>query len=352
MKREITINGTSINDASRCYVIAEIGANHMGDVEKCKALFKSAKECGADAVKLQKRDNRSLYTKQLFDSPYDNRNSYGRTYGEHREFLEFSCDQYAILKDYAEELEITFFATAFDFPSADFLAELDLPAYKIASGDLTNTPLLRHVATFGKPIIISTGGATMEDVVRAYDLIAPINQQLCIMQCTSGYPPEYSELNLRVIEGFHHAFPRTVIGYSGHDNGIAMPVAAYMLGARIVEKHFTLNRTWKGTDQVFSLAPDGMRKMVRDLHRVHEALGDPVKRRLPVEESPIKKMAKSLVAARDLSKGHVVTADDIAIRSPGGEGLPPYELDKIIGIQLDRDLRADDPFRMRDLLKD
>ena len=348
MKREIVIDGFAINDLSPCYVIAEIGANHQGEVSKCKELFKVAKECGVNAVKLQKRNNRELYTRTMFESPYENRNSYGRTYGEHREFLEFDREQYIELQAYARELDVTFFATPFDFDSADFLAELDIPVYKIASGDLTNTPLIKHVAAFGKPLIISTGGGTMEDVVRAYDVAMAINPQLCIMQCTSGYPPEYSDLNLRVIDTFRQSFPTTVIGYSGHDNGIAMPVAAYMQGARMVEKHFTLNRTWKGTDQVFSLAPDGMRKLVRDLHRTHEALGSPIKRRLPIEEDPIRKMAKKLVAARDLTAGAIVTRDDVAIRSPG-DGLPPYELERLIGLTLERDIRQDEPFTPRDL---
>jgi len=199
MKREILIDGTVVNDHSPCYVIAEIGSNHQGEVEKCKALFDAAKECGADAVKLQKRNNRTLYTREMFDSPYENRNSFGRTYGEHREFLEFGKEEYVELQAYARELDITFFATPFDFTSADLLAEMDVPAYKIASGDLNNTPLIKHVASFGRPLIISTGGGAMEDVVRAYDVAIANNPQLCIMQCTSGYPPEYSELNLRVI---------------------------------------------------------------------------------------------------------------------------------------------------------
>jgi len=339
----LTIDGIEINDDSDCYVIAEIGHNHQGDLEQCKQMFRAAKECGAQAVKLQKRDNRALFTKEMYDSVYNSENSYADTYGEHREFLEFGRDAYQELQAYAKELDITFFSTAFDHNSADFLADLDMPAYKIASGDITNIPLIQHVARIGKPMVISTGGATMQDVQRAYDAVMPINSQVCIMQCTSGYPPKWSELNLKVIDTYRHAFPDIVIGFSAHDNGISMPVVAYMLGARMVEKHFTLNRAWKGTDQAFSLEPTGLRKMIRDLERTRIALGDGRKQRYPSEEKPLFKMAKKLVAARDLPAGHTVTREDIAIKVPN-DGIPPYEIDKVIGRTLKTSLVEDQNF--------
>src|SRR5690606_9130322 len=269
------------SDGGDSYVIAEIGHNHQGDLEKCKQLFKAAAECGAQAVKLQKRDNRALFTREMYDSPYNSENAYAESYGLHREALEFGRDEYLELKRYAKELGVTFFSTAFDHKSADFLAELDMPAYKIASGDLTNIPLIKYVAEIGKPVVLSTGGGTMEDAQRAYEAIMPINPNVCIMQCTSGYPPEWSELNLRVIETFRQSFPDIVIGFSAHDNGIAMPLVAYMLGARMIEKHFTLNRAWKGTDQAFSLEPAGLRKMIRDLERTQIALGHGKKQSYP-----------------------------------------------------------------------
>ncbi|MGB9437335.1 MAG: N-acetylneuraminate synthase family protein [Desulfobacterales bacterium] len=328
--RKLTIDGNIIDDKSNSYVIAEIGHNHQGDLATAKKMFRVAKECGANAVKLQKRDNRGLYTKAIYDKPYDNRNSYGATYGEHREALEFGWVEYRELFDYAKALGITMFSTAFDVASADFLAKFDPPAFKIASGDLTNIPLLTHIAGFQKPMIVSTGGGTMEDVNRAYDAVMPINDQLAILQCTASYPADFGELNLSVIATFRQRFPNTVIGLSSHDNGIAMAVAAYMLGARIIEKHFTLNHTLKGTDHAFSLEPTGLRKMVRDLNRCREATGDGVKRVYPTEVTPIMKMGKKLVAARDLPAGYAITAEDIAIKSPG-DGLPPYELDKVVG---------------------
>ena len=330
MARTFRIGTHEIGDHMPCYVIAEIGHNHQGSVQKARELFRAAQEAGAHAVKLQKRDNRTLYTRAAYDKPYDNENSFGATYGEHREFLEFGLREYQELQAYATELELDFFSTAFDIRSADFLAGLNVPAFKIASGDLKSTPLLKHVARFGRPIVISTGGATLEDVERAYDTIMPINTQLAILQCTAGYPAAFEELDLGVISTYRERFPEAVIGFSSHDNGIAMPVAAYMLGSRIVEKHFTLNRTSKGTDHAFSLEPLGLRKLVRDLERTYQAMGNGQKKVYESERAPILKMGKSLVVARDLPIGHVLKPEDVVMKSPAG-GIPPYELDHVIG---------------------
>ena len=341
MSRELAIGPDRVHDESDCYVIAEVGSNHQGGLGKAKELFSRAKECGVNAVKLQKRDNRSLFTSVMYDTPYINENSFGDTYGQHREALEFGRDEYLELKRYAEDLGITMFATPFDFASVDFLADLDMPAYKTASADVTNIPLLKYVAQTGKPTLVSTGGTSMEDVQRAYGLIAPINPQVCLLQCTSSYPVEPEDMNLRVIETYRERFPDAVIGLSDHQSGIAMALVGYVLGARVIEKHFTLNRAWKGTDQAFSLEPIGMRKLVRDLRRARLALGDGVKRMHPSEVAPVYKMGKKLVAARPLPVGHILTKEDIAIKSPN-DGLPPYELENLIGKVTVRALEEDE----------
>ena len=330
MARKLKLGRHVVADDSPAYVIAEVGHNHQGKLDTAKEMFRQAHACGVSAVKLQKRDNRSLYTQAMFDKSYDHENSFGATYGEHREALEFDRDQYAELGRFAADLGLDFFATAFDIPSADLLAELDLPAYKIASADLRNLPLIRHIAEFGKPMLVSTGGGAMEDVERAYETIMPINRQLCLMQCTCGYPAEFDELDLRVIDTYRQRFPDIVIGYSGHDNGIAIPVVAYVLGARVIEKHFTLNRAMKGTDHVFSLEPVGMRKMTRDLERAQSSLGDGQKKVYASEAGPVLKMGKKIVAARDLPTGHRITTADLAIKSPG-DGLAPVEMFRVVG---------------------
>ena len=341
--RELVIDGTRITDGGDCYVIAEIGHNHQGSVEKARELILAAKDCGVDAVKLQKRDNRGLYTRAAYEAPYEHENSFGPTYGEHREALELGRDAYVELQAVARDAGVTLFATAFDHASADFLAELDMPAYKTASGDLRNTPLLRHVASIGKPMLVSTGGASMEDVDRAVEAITPLNSQVCLLQGTAVYPAAAEERELQAIATLRERYPELVIGLSDHQDGIAMSLVAYMLGARVMEKHFTLSHTAKGTDHAFSLMPEGMRKLVRDLRRVPAALGDGVKKPLPSEEAALKKMGKMLVAARDLDAGHVLADGDLLARSPADGGLPPYELDRVLGRTLGRGLREDEP---------
>jgi sialic acid synthase len=288
--RELVIDGTRIADDTECYVIAEIGHNHQGSVAKCKDLFEAAKWAGANAVKLQKRHNKTLYTEEFYNSPYNSENAFGPTYGEHREALEFDWAQYQLLKAYAEAIGLTFFATAFDHASLQFLTDLEVPAIKIASGDLTNLKLIKAASETGIPIILSTGGGGICDVVEA-------DHQLfynhAILQCTSGYPAKYEELNLEVIDTYRATFPDVTIGFSDHSNGISMATLAFAKGARIIEKHFTLDRTMKGTDQAFSLEPAGLKKMCRDLKRARSALGDGTKKVLPSELAPLAKQWKN-----------------------------------------------------------
>lgn len=338
-KRQIKIGDRVISDYSDCFVIAEIGHNHQGDLDTARAMFRAAKECGVDAVKLQKRHNRSLYTRRFFDSPYESENSFGQTYGLHRQALEFSKREYQSLKKYAQKLGLIFFATPFDVKSVDFLEEIDIPCYKIASADIHNTPLLVRVAKTGKPVIISTGTSTIEGVERAFKTVWPVNKSVAFMQSTAVYPTDPQQMDLRVIETFRKRFP-TVVGLSDHYNGIALDVAAYLLGARIIEKHFTLNRAMKGTDHAFSLEPEGMRKMVRDLKRTVAALGDGVKKFYEEEKAALHKMGKSIVAARNLPQGHVLTLGDLAFKSPG-DGLLPYNADRFLGKRLKLALRRD-----------
>jgi N-acetylneuraminate synthase/sialic acid synthase len=346
---ELHVNGRRIADDASAYVIAEIGHNHQGEVEKAKALIHAAKECGVDAVKFQKRDNLRLYTRAFYDSPYDNENSFGATYGEHREALELPKSDWFELSRYAREEGVAFVSAAFDEPSADLMADLGVDAFKFASGDLTNVPLLRRVAAFGKPMFLSTGGGTLEDIDRAVDAILVANEHLCVLHCTAAYPADVEDLNLSVIGALKERYPDLVIGLSDHHNGIAMAPVAYMLGARVFEKHFTLNHAWKGTDHAYSLMPDGMRRFVRDLQRVPVALGDGVKRRLPSEERPLQKMGKKLVAARDLPAGHVLADGDLVAKSPADGGLPPYELDRLLGRTLLRPLTLEQDVVLEDV---
>ncbi|MBO8195407.1 N-acetylneuraminate synthase family protein [Streptomyces oryzae] len=341
--REIDIAGHRIADDSPAYVIAEIGHNHEGSLGKAEELFRKAAEAGASAAKLQKRNNGTLFTREMFNQPYTGKNSFGATYGEHREFLEFGHDEYAYLVKVAQELGIDFFATAFDIPSVDFLVELDMPAIKIASADVTNTPLLRYAAGTGKPLIVSTGGATMDEVRRAVETILPVNSRLALLQCTAVYPAAPEDLNLSVIETYRREFPEVVVGFSGHDLGNEASSLAYTVGARVIEKHFTLDQSRPGSDHHFSLDPPLLAELTASLERTRVTLGSPVKVCSEREAPAVRKMGKKLVAASDLAAGHTVTAADIAYRSPG-DGMKPYRAGEVLGRVLVRPLPADGAF--------
>ncbi|HEX4929723.1 MAG TPA: N-acetylneuraminate synthase family protein, partial [Gaiellaceae bacterium] len=192
---DLVVDGRRITRDGPPYVVAEIGHNHQGDVEKAKALVRAAKECGVDAVKFQKRENRVLFTRAFYDSPYDNENSYGATYGEHREFLELPKSDWFELSRFSREEGLAFIAAAFDEPSADLMAELEVDAFKFASGDLLNVPFLRYVAAFDRPMLLSTGGGTLEDIDRAVAAILTVNEQLCVLHCTAAYPADVEDLN-------------------------------------------------------------------------------------------------------------------------------------------------------------
>ena len=292
--REMYIGDTHITCATDAYVIAEIGHNHQGNLDTCKEMFDAAKWAGCNAVKLQKRDNKTLYSPEMYDAPYNSENAFGATYGLHREALEFNEEQYEELGAYASKIGIHFFATAFDKQSADFLNSLNLPCLKLASGDVGNIELLQHVRnTWKRPIIFSTGGATARQIETAHTILDKGRGSLAVLQCTSGYPAVSSELDLKVIYTYTKAFPNTTIGYSGHDTGTLAACIAYSWGARIIEKHFTLNRAWKGTDQAMSLEPQGMKYLVDNLRETRLMIGQETKRVYASEIEPLKKQLKN-----------------------------------------------------------
>lgn len=328
------------------FIIAEIGHNHMGQVDVCKDLFREAARCGVNAVKLQKRDNRSLYTKTFFDLPYVNSNSYGATYGLHREALEFGMPEYVELKAYAESLGLIFFATPFDIKSADFLRELNIPLYKIASADLTNIPLIRHVVSMGKPVIISTGGGSWEDIDRVYGEVDAA--KTVFLHCVASYPNQAENMNLKIIPAMRARYPGlAAVGLSDHYNGIAMAEAAYVLGGTVIEKHFTLNHTWRGTDHPLSLEPQGMESLVKNIHRIKSAMGGDNKRVLTCERNAIYKMGKSIYARRNIAAGEIFTEDNICLKSPAG-GLPPYVLHTLLGRSSARGILEDEVISFSD----
>ena len=276
------------------YVVAELGANHGGSLNTCLAMIDAAKDAGCDCVKLQKRDMDALYTEEYLNTPYAGPQSYGDTYGDHRYALEFGRNEYKIIKAYCETKDIGFAATAFDIDSAAFLYKLGIDWWKVASGDLTNLDLLDKISRMDCPIVMSTGGAKgMTPIREAYEVLTDNGSEVAILHCTSCYPASWNELNLRAIPELSETFPGTVIGWSSHARGISQATTAYALGARIFESHFTLDRYAKGTDQAFSLEPDGMAAMVRYLGYAAQAMGDGVKKRYPSEVDALRKQWKN-----------------------------------------------------------
>lgn len=272
------------------YVIAEAGCNHMGQMEIAKELIQTAAIfCKADAIKFQKRCNRELLTPEQYNAPHPHpENSYGKTYGEHREFLEFSLDQHKQLKEWCEEAGITYATSVWDMTSAKEIASLKPKFIKIPSACNNHLEMLQWLCdNYEGEIQVSLGMTTHkeeETLVRLFEKNGR-NKDLVIFSCTSGYPVPFSDVCLLEVKRIKGAYGDIVkkIGFSGHHLGIAVDVAAYTLGAEVIERHYTLDRTWKGTDHAASLEPDGVRKLVRNLNAVHEALTYKDQEILPIE---------------------------------------------------------------------
>ena len=346
---KILLGNKSVGGGSPAYIIAEIGINHQGDVSIAKDLITQAAGAGADAVKFQKRSISRILTREGLEMPYENRNSFGKTYGEHKQALELSEDNYAELFAFARELKVDFIASGWDEESIDFLDQLGVPFFKMASADLTNLPLLIHTAKKNKPMILSTGMANMEMVHVAVDTITPINMQLAILQCTSTYPSSFEEINLEVLNTFKSVFPDLVIGYSGHELGIAISEAAVALGAKIIERHFTLDRTMKGGDHAASLEPGGFGKMVRDIRHIEAAMGVGGKEIQASEHPVFKKLAKSIVSQVAIPSGTVITRDMLTTKGPG-TGISPARVNDLLGKIVIKDIAADVVLKDEDII--
>lgn len=325
-------------------VIAEIGSNHCGSIDLAHKLVDMCAEAGAHAVKLQKRDNRTLYTKDAYKAPYNSENAYGDTYGEHREALEFGYEEYAALKAHATSKGLGFLATAFDERSVRFLRELGCDEVKIASGSAKDIPLLRYARDSGLRLIVSTGGCSLADVDRIVEEVP----DLTLLACTASYPCRAEDLQLATIPAFISRYPGVTVGASMHFNGISMPLAAAALGAQVLEVHVTLDRTMKGTDHAFSLEPQGLERLCRDLQRLDAAMGDGTKRVLDCEVQPIQKMSRAVRVSRDLPACHVLSRDDLCLKSPG-DGHPPYMLPEFVGRRLVRPLLEEQALALEDV---
>jgi len=275
------------NEYGRTFIIAEIGQNHQGELEIAKELIRTAKLCGVDAVKSQKRDIRSLLTPEEYARPYEVPNSFGPTYGAHREALELSYSEYIELLSYSREIGMEFFASPWDVPSARFLNSIGVSLFKVASACLTHGALIKEISQFDKPVILSTGMSTMEEIEGCLATLSDC--EISLLQCTSAYPVQFEDIHLKAIKTLRDRFGYPV-GLSGHHKGIAVDAAAVALGATLIERHFTLDRTWKGSDHAASLEPVGLNKLVRDIRAVEKALGVSEKKVLECEIPSLNKL--------------------------------------------------------------
>lgn len=347
-KITVKIGNRVIGDGRATFIIAEAGINHQGDLAVARQLIDVAADAKADAVKFQKRTVHRILTAAGLQMPYDNRDSFGKTYGEHKRALELDDAAYIELKAYAEERGLIFLASAWDEEGVDFLETFNISAHKVASADLTNLPLLEHMAQTGKPIILSTGMSALAEVDQAVATVRNYHEKIVILQCTSTYPSQFEQINLRVLPVYRKRY-NLLVGYSGHEKGIAVSPAAVALGACLIERHFTLDRTMKGNDHAASLEPQGLSKLVRDIRAVEVALGDGQKRIFD-EEIPIRhKLAKSVVSAVDLPAETVLTRDMLTTKGPG-TGISAGQLYDLIGLRVRHDIPADTVLTKEDII--
>src|SRR4051794_6024378 len=288
----VRIGNRPVGHSQPCYVIAEIGINHNGDIDLAKRLISVAVAAGCDAVKFQKRTVDVVYTAEELAKPREN--PFGPTNGDLKRGLEFGLEEYKDIDAYCKAVRIAWFASCWDEQSVDFIEQFDPPCYKIASASLTDDKLLRHTRATGKPVILSTGMSTTEQIDHAVEVLG--KDQLLLLHACSTYPAHYEELNLRAIPLMKERYG-VPVGYSGHEPGIASTVAAAVLGACCVERHITLDRSMWGSDHAASLEPNGISRVVRDIRLVEQSMGDGVKRVFEREQPIIKKLRRVDVSA-------------------------------------------------------
>ena len=330
LKSEIMfkIDSTVLND-KETYVIAEGGLNHNGDVEIGKKLIDAAKKSGANAIKFQtyKTENFVRETNQYFDV-FKN--------------AELTFDQFKELKKYAKDSEITFFSTPFDIESAEFLYELDVPCFKIASSDLTNLPLIRRIAKMQKPMIISSGLATINEIEEAVNsCLFEGNNQIALLHCVANYPTQPNEVNMNVLNTLKKTFDFPT-GYSDNGESTLVDIVAVSMGANIIEKHFTLDKNVTGPDHSFSIDPNGLKTLISQIHEIDQMKGNGIK--IPQSSEIENRLAirKSITAKRDLKQGEKIKEDDIMVKRPA-DGIEPKYFSFILGKTIKDDIKKDSP---------
>lgn len=350
---EFRIGDRSVGPGHPCYVIAEAGSNHNRDLATALRLIEVAAEAGADAVKFQTYTAEGLYSRQTPDISYlkeQGLTGEGESVWDLIKRVEIPWEWHQDLARHAGEVGITFFSTPFDESAVDVLEEVGVPAYKIASYEVNHLPLIERAARTGKPLLISTGMASLGDIELALDTAAAAGaNDLLVMHCAINYPPRFDDLNLRAIGTLREAF-QIPVGWSDHTMGHTADVVAVTLGASAIEKHYTLSRDQAGPDHPFALEPHELKAMVGAIREAEAALGSSVKRVTEAEAEMFRLGRRSIVAARDVAAGGVITRADIAVKRPGF-GIPVDALEQVIGRHVTHDVARDQVLQWDDLVR-
>jgi len=325
-------------------IIAEAGVNHNGDMELAKRLIDIAADAGADLVKFQTFSAERLATQSAPKADYQNQTT-DRVESQFAMLkqLELSMQMHEVLIAHCQQRNIGFFSTGFDIQSLDYLASLGAERFKIPSGEITNMPYLRHIGGFGKPVILSTGMATLGEIEAALEVLEAAGTsrtQITVLHCNTEYPTPIQDVNLRAMCSIRDAFG-VAVGYSDHTAGIEVPIAAVALGVTVIEKHLTLDRNLPGPDHKASLEPDEFAAMVRAIRNIEQAMGDGIKRPSPSEAKNLPIARKSLVAAKQIRAGERFTSENVVSKRPG-TGISPMRWDEVIGRVASRDFAVDD----------
>lgn len=336
------IGNKIVGDKYSCFIIAEAGVNHNGDINLAKKLVDTAKDAGVDAVKFQTFKSEKLVTgyAQMAKYQKDNIGEEDSQFNMLKK-LELTYEDFVELKKYCDEKEIIFMSTPFDVESANFLNSIGMKAFKISSGDLTNIPLLEHVAEFKKPIILSSGMAVLGEIEDAIICLKNKGvEDIAVLHCTSNYPAALETVNLRAMNTIKNSF-NIVGGYSDHTKGITIPIASAALGADIIEKHFTLDKNMEGPDHKASLEPVELKEMVKGIRETEISLGNGIKMFSGSEINTMQVARKSIVASRNIKKGEMIELKDLDYKRPGN-GLSPKYYKELIGKKLMKDIEKDE----------
>jgi sialic acid synthase SpsE len=340
--KKINIENKLISAESATFIIAEAGVNHGGDMVVAKKLIDLAVNAKSDAVKFQTFKAEHLILSNIQKAPYQkNTTDASETQFDMLKKLEVSREQNLELKQYCTKKGIVFLTTPFDEESLEEIDELDLPAYKVASTDTTNLPFLKKIAKKGKPIFLSTGMSYLSEVKSALETIYEYNKDVVLLQCTANYPIKNNEANLAVINTYRDNFD-ILLGYSDHSVGVGAAPFSIPMGAKVVEKHFTINKEGEGPDHAASLSPEELVDFVKTVRRVDSYMGSGVKEPSLSEKSTRKSLQKCLVASADIKKGSIFTEDNTIAKRTGGVGISPIDYARVIGIKSHRSYRRNE----------